>query len=213
MAGRSRITVTASGKPTSGGRQLVKRAYKVVRHLPDRVLHGRRQSAVLRSLSGAKRPRRILVVCYGNVCRSPYLQAVLQRELPETEVMSAGFVGSGRAVPMASLAISARRGLDLSRFRSRPVTPAAVNGADLIIVMDPNQAREIKTRFFVNRARIVLAGDLDPIFEESRSIIDPWNQPSAVFEASFDRLDRCAAALVGVLKRPSPGQGAASRSG
>jgi len=124
--------------------------------------------------------------------------------------MSAGFVGSDRAVPEASLTISARRGLDLSRFRSRPVTPAAVNGADLIIVMDSNQAREITMRFPVIRARIVVAGDLDPMFDESRAIRDPWNQPSEVFEASFDRLDRCAAALVRVLKRPSPEQGTRS---
>ena len=139
-------------------------------------------------------------MCYGNVCRSPYLQAVLQRALPQTSVMSAGFVGSGRAVPDSSLAISAKRGLDLSRFRSRPLTPAAVNGADLIIAMDTTQARELLARFPISPARIVIAGDLDPSFERSRTIRDPWNQTDDVFEASFNRLDRCAATLVSILQ-------------
>jgi protein-tyrosine phosphatase len=181
----------------------VKRAYHAIKNLPDRLLHRRRHEAVLTRISSAHPPRKILVVCYGNVCRSPYLQAVLQRALPKTEVSSAGFVGADRAVPDASLTISAKRGLDLSRFRSRPLVPAVVTGADLIIVMDARQAEEIAGRFPINRARIVIAGDLDPRFEQTRAIRDPWKQPSEVFEASFDRLDRCASVLVSVLERRS----------
>jgi protein-tyrosine-phosphatase len=128
------------------------------------------------------------------------MQAVLQRALPGTVVVSAGFLGSDRPVPPASVAISAKRGLDLSRYRSRPLTPTTVSEADLIVVMDANQAREIAIRFRVNPARILIAGDLDPMFENTRGIRDPWNQPSEVFEASFDRLDRCAVALVDAIK-------------
>jgi protein-tyrosine phosphatase len=192
-----------SAERTSGARQIAKRAYHAMRNLPDRLLHRRRHDAVRTRLSNAHVPRRILVVCYGNVCRSPYLQAVLHRALPKTEVSSAGFVGADRAVPDTSLAISAKRGLDLSGFRSRPLVPAVVTGADLIIVMDSHQAEEIAARFPINRARIVIAGDLDPKFDQTRAIRDPWNQPSEVFEASFDRLDRCAAVLVSVLERRS----------
>ena len=185
---------------TTGARRIVKRADRAARNLPDRLLHRRRYRDVRRRLSRSGKPRNILVVCYGNVCRSPYLQAVLQRALPETAIASAGFLGSDRPVPQASLMISAKRGLDLSHYRSRPLTPNTVGGADLIVVMDANQARELAVRFRVNPARIVIAGDLDPRFEESRGITDPWNQSTAVFEASFNRLDRCAVALVDALQ-------------
>jgi protein-tyrosine phosphatase len=190
-----------SAERISSARQIAKRAYHAMRNLPDRLLHRRRHNAIRTRLSSAHLPRRILVVCYGNVCRSPYLQAVLQRALPRTEVSSAGFVGADRAVPETSLTISAKRGFDLSRFRSRPLVPAVVTAADLIIVMDSHQAEEIAARFPVNRVRIVIAGDLDPTFDQTRAIRDPWNQRSEVFEASFDRLDRCAAVLVSVLER------------
>jgi len=193
--------MTAAAQQVSMVRQLAKRSYHVARNLPDRLLHRRRHDEVRRQLSRKRAPRRILVVCYGNVCRSPYLQAVLQRELPEVVVNSAGFIGSDRAVPAQSLVISAERGLDLSRFRSRPLTPDVVNAADLIVVMDSAQAREIMRRFPVGRARIVVAGDLDPVFESSRAITDPWNRSGEVFAASFDRLDRCAAVLVSVFRR------------
>lgn len=114
--------------------------------------------------------------------------------------MSAGFYGSDRPVPQISVTLSAKRGLDLSRYRSRPLTQSTVSNADLVIVMDSDQARQIARTFGVSRVRIVIAGDLDPRFEASRAIRDPWNQSGDVFESSFDRLDRCAATLVTVLQ-------------
>ena len=182
-------------------RRILKSAYHSARNLPDRILHRRRQREVRQRLSRGQRPREILVVCYGNVCRSPYLQAVLQRTLPDLAVRSAGFFGSDRAVPEISVALSAKRGLDLSRYRSRPLTQSTIGSADLVIVMDSYQARQIRRLFPRNRALIVVAGDLDPKFDSTRAIRDPWNLTSEVFESSFDRLDRCAATLVSILQR------------
>lgn len=181
--------------PTGG----LRRVYHAARSLYDRVLYPRRHLAVRRRLSNAQRPRRILVVCHGNLCRSPYLQAVLQRSLPDVAVTSAGFAGSDRAIPQISVAQSARRGLDLSRYRSQPITQSKISGADLVIVMDAEQARQVARMFRVKRERIVIAGDLEPMFEKSRAIRDPWNQSIEAFKSTFDRLDRCAATLVSLL--------------
>lgn len=181
--------------PTSA----LRHAYDATCGLLDRVLYPRRHLAVRRRLSNGQRPRRILVVCHGNLCRSPYLQAVLQRSLPDIAVTSAGFVGSDHAVPQISVALSAQRGLDLSCFRSRPLTQSKISEADLVIVMDPEQARRIARMFRVKRERIVIAGDLEPMFETSRAIRDPWNQSIEAFRSTFDRLDRCAATLVSLL--------------
>jgi protein-tyrosine-phosphatase len=54
--------------------------------------------------------------------------------------------------------------------------------------------------FRVNRERIVIAGDLEPAFGTRRAIRDPWNESIDVFRSSFDRLDRCAASLVKILR-------------
>lgn len=147
------------------------------------------------------RPRSILVVCHGNICRSPYLHAVLQRALPDIAVSSAGFIGRDRRVPVLSLEVSSRRGIDLSSFRSQPLTPENVCRADLIIVMEPNQARYLRRVFRVRPERLVIAGDLDPATGPTRAIRDPWMQSVHVFESSFDRLDRCAVTLAAVLNR------------
>jgi protein-tyrosine phosphatase len=179
---------------------MMKRGYLAAKNSPDRLLHARRHKDAIRQLSLGGQPKRILIVCYGNVCRSPYMEAILRRELPGVTVASAGFVGSGRSVPDASLKVSARRGVDLFAFRSHPLVAGEVESADLIVTMDAAQARELTARFPRSAARIVVAGDLDPRFESTRAIRDPWNQAESVFEMSFDRLDRCAATLVGVLR-------------
>jgi protein-tyrosine phosphatase len=141
----------------------------------------------------------VLVVCHGNICRSPYLEAVLKRSMPDIRVESAGFVGPGRPVPPFALALSAERGLNLSAFRSRQLAPAMVRAADLILVMDAHQARSIERDFRVPHKRVVIAGDLDPVSSASRAILDPWEKPATAFAFSFDRLDRCAATLVSLL--------------
>jgi protein-tyrosine-phosphatase len=79
------------------------------------------------------------------------------------------------------------------------MTPAIVRGVELIIVMDKAQARYIERVFRVDPNRIVIAGDLDPLTSPSRGVKDPWMQPVHVFEASFDRLDRCAGTLIRAL--------------
>ena len=146
-------------------------------------------------------PRNILVVCYGNICRSPYLEAVLQRALPDVQISSAGFFGPGRPVPKFSLALAERRGLDLSAYRSRPITRKNIGEADLLLVMDAYQARRLESMFSVPASRIIVTGDLDPLPASTRAVEDPWQQPLEVFEASFDRLDRCARTLSAVLRR------------
>jgi len=189
----------AGGHPFDLGRAL-RRVYQATCSLYDRALYPHRHQAVCRRLSIAPPARRILVVCHGNLCRGPYLQAVLQRSLPDVAVTSAGFVGSDRAVPRISVALSAQRGLDLSRYRSRPITQSKISDADLVIVMEAEQARRVARMFRLQRERIVIAGDLEPMFETSRAITDPWNQSIETFKSSFDRLDRCAATLTRVLR-------------
>jgi protein-tyrosine-phosphatase len=67
--------------------------------------------------------------------------------------------------------------------------------------MDSDQARQIAMLFPGSHAPIVVAGDLDPVFDSNRAITDPSNQSRDVFESTFNRLDRCAATLVRILQR------------
>lgn len=179
-----------------------KAPYWWMRQLPDRIFHRRRHREARDRLVRLFPVRSILVVCHGNICRSPYMEAVLQRDLPGVSVMSAGLVGPDRPVPKNSLSLTASRGLDLSAFRSRPISRVNAREIDLVIVMDSTQASHLARVCGVSQARIVVAGDLDPLAPTTRAIQDPWGEPLEVFRAAFDRLDRCAATIVALIRSP-----------
>lgn len=185
-------------------RSALKVWYTGLRNLPDRMAHRRRHESVCRYLAAMPCPTKVLVICAGNVCRSPYLEALLQRALPDVKVASAGLVGSGRPVASDALTTAARRGIDLSAKRSNMFQPHRARSADLVLVMDVEQANYIHMYGGVPYNKIVIAGDLDPHASETRGIRDPWNQPIDVFESTFDRLERCAAVLVDLVLNREP---------
>ncbi|MFQ6171913.1 low molecular weight phosphatase family protein [Oryzobacter sp. R7] len=78
----------------------------------------------------------VLVVCTGNVCRSPYVERRLRHELAGTgiEVTSAG-TGAlvGRDMDPSSRDLLERAGVDAAGFTARALTPELVSGSDLVI--------------------------------------------------------------------------------
>src|SRR5258708_15102197 len=109
-----------------------------VRRTPERLLHPLRRRKSVDALRARARPKTVLVVCNGNICRSPVAAALLARELAVhgITVQSAGFLGFNRPVHPAALAAAAGHGLDLADHRSRLVTADLVRSADLIVAID-----------------------------------------------------------------------------
>src|SRR6266480_5816007 len=77
---------------------------RTLRNTPDRLLHARRRREARGRLAG-RRPASVLVICHGNICRSPFAAALLARELAPhgIPVTSAGFIGAGRPAPPEAL--------------------------------------------------------------------------------------------------------------
>lgn len=171
----------------------------------ERLLHTGRRRRALGELAALPAPRSILVICLGNICRSPYAEHRLTEELAragldDVRVVSAGFILPGRPSPEAARRVAARRGLDLENHRSRVVTPAMAREADVTLVMAPPQLRQLRqaTGAEPGGPSIVL-GDLDPAPIDRRTIVDPYDQSDDVFEAVYERIDRCCRSLVEAL--------------
>jgi len=189
--------------PTPGGWRV---AARLVRDLPARLLHGMRRRKVLAQLQARGIPGSILVVCHGNICRSPYAAARLRTLLPhalasQTRVNSAGFIGPNRPPPAEAVAVAGARGVDLSQHRSQLLGAQEAAAADLILVMEPAQQDRVCGSFGRWRADVVVLGDLDPEPITRRAIRDPVEQPARVFEESYARIDRCLRTLVSVMSR------------
>ncbi len=85
--------------------------------------------------------KQILLVCTGDICRSPLAAALLQRALAQRgindlDVSSAGTgAWDGAPVSEGAYLVGLERGLDLSAHRARLLTRELVDAADLILTM------------------------------------------------------------------------------
>lgn len=145
---------------------------------------------------------RVLMVCKGNICRSPTAQACLEVRLPGAQVDSAAIMdwNIGRPPHGQSQAAARARGLDLSQQRARQVTAQDFTAFDLILGMDAENVAALRAlRPEGAPARLgQLGAYLAP--GEITDIADPWGQGDAAFEATFDLIDRAVAQLAALLK-------------
>jgi protein-tyrosine phosphatase len=88
----------------------------------------------------------VLLLCTGNLCRSPMAEQLLARHLRtrgvEAIVSSAGRSYDGQASPAPVLDVVNGLGLDLSRHRSRLLTPEMLQQADLVVGMAREHVRD-----------------------------------------------------------------------
>ena len=118
----------------------------------------------------------ILVVCIGNICRSPYAAACLQAAHPAAQVTSAG-LGALIDHPADALVqrIAAEQGIDLSSHVARQVLADQVRAADLVLTMTQGQLQELTTRFPFARGRTFRLGHWI-----GQDIPDPYQHPETV---------------------------------
>lgn len=88
----------------------------------------------------------VLLVCTGNICRSPMAEGFLHRRLAErgvdAHVSSAGVVAAGRPASESAVKAMVDHGIDIGDHRSRVIDPAMVAAADLVVGMAREHVRE-----------------------------------------------------------------------
>lgn len=133
--------------------------------------------------------KNILFVCVGNLCRSPMAEGLAKHRLaslePKVQVHSAGLkavVGEPAAQEARELALL--KGLDISAHRARQLTEDMVTEADLILVMEDWQKKEITKHFPHARGKVFLLGHWQD-FE----IVDPYQQSMKAFEHTWELIE------------------------
>ena len=188
---------------SGGARAVAKGVLGVV----NRTLYPLWRRRARRLVDEARLSSRVLFVCHGNICRSPYAEGALRRELSprhrdRIEVSSAGFIKPGRRSPRVAVEVAGDRSVDLSGHRSRLVEANSMEAADLVFVMERGQRSDLRRRF--PAARIILLGDLDPEAQARRRILDPVAQPAEVFRDVYERIDRCVGVLAARIESRMP---------
>ncbi|MBM2777344.1 low molecular weight phosphotyrosine protein phosphatase [Burkholderia territorii] len=101
----------------------------------------------------------LLVVCEGNLCRSPLAAALLAVRLPQADVRSAGLAPPpGRPADPLACDMAHARGVTLAGHAARAVTADLCTRADLILAMDDGQRRVLEARHPFLRGRVFRLG-------------------------------------------------------
>jgi protein-tyrosine phosphatase len=163
-----------------------------------------RKRAAWARLAALGKVDRVVVLCYGNICRSPYAAAILERtfreEGIEAAVVQGGFFGPGRPSTDTARSVSLARGVSLENHRSRVVTVEDARDASLVIVMEAQQAEVVVREFGAARQRTLVLGDLDPGTISRRTIADPYGKSAEAFTEAYARIDRCVSEVASALR-------------
>jgi protein-tyrosine phosphatase len=133
--------------------------------------------------------KNFLVVCTGNICRSPMMEGFLRQRLghlPDLRIESGGTaaVVNNPAEPFA-LQVMEQRGIDISSHRARQVDADILYRADLIFVMDRTHLRWIDARVPAARGRVFLAGH----WRKGAEVEDPFMTARENFETAAAQLE------------------------
>ncbi|MPS66191.1 MAG: protein-tyrosine-phosphatase [Chryseobacterium sp.] len=137
---------------------------------------------------------KILMVCLGNICRSPLAEGIMKTKLPENYMVdSAGTISmhEGEHPDKRAIKTAANHGIDISEQRSRPITAEDFEIFDKIYCMDVDVLADVvsKAENEEQRQKISLfleaAGD-----HKNTEVPDPYWGDMKDFENVFQLLDK-----------------------
>jgi len=133
----------------------------------------------------------ILVVCVGNICRSPSGEYLLKSLLPNKHIASAG-VGALVGKPADKLAcqVAKENGISLMGHQGRQLTSALCREFDLILVMEQGHINAVTNIAPEARGKTMLFSQ----WLQKQDIPDPYRQSKEAFDHAYSLIEASAKA-------------------
>jgi protein-tyrosine phosphatase len=138
----------------------------------------------------------ILVVCIGNVCRSPMAEGILRTRLGHVRVESAGLGALiGHPADVIARELMRERDIRIDDHRARPLSAPLCAQSDVIFVMDAKQKQSVVDRYPTTRGKVFRLGEFI-----DQDIFDPYGGDRSDFQACLTLIDRAIEGWVERLK-------------
>jgi len=137
---------------------------------------------------------RVLMVCLGNICRSPLAEGILKSKVdPEKVFVDSAGTGDWHVdsePDKRSIAIASKNGLDISQQRGRQFSKKDFQDFDLIYVMDNSNFKDVIAMAETDEERQKVHLILEEIFpSENVDVPDPYHGGDQGFENVYMMLD------------------------
>jgi len=137
-------------------------------------------------------PTPIMMVCAGNICRSPFAEFYMRMKLEEkgsdTQVFSRGLLlMPGKGVPENGLKVGKEFGVDMSSHISQALLAPDMDRAGLVLVMEPGQRKHLMQKRPEHVGKVMLLSQ--PC--GGKIIDDPMNRSEETFRRVYGEIAAC----------------------
>ncbi|MEX6625872.1 low molecular weight phosphotyrosine protein phosphatase [Tenacibaculum pacificus] len=149
--------------------------------------------------------KKILMVCLGNICRSPLAEGILRSKLTSDsfKIDSAGTAGHhvGELPDKRSVEVAHKYGIDITKQRSRQFKKADFKEFDVIYAMDQQNYDNIISMTInqddIQKVKMIL-NELQP--DANKNVPDPYYGGNQGFENVYKMLDEACLIIASKLK-------------
>ena len=132
---------------------------------------------------------KILVVCVGNICRSPIGEMLLKKHLPTLETNSAGISALvGKPADKNAIEVAQAQDIDISLHIAKQLTKELIAEHDLILVMEKKHIKAVTAIAPMARGKIMLFAQ----WNDQQEIPDPYHQSKEAFEFVYTLMSESA---------------------
>lgn len=144
---------------------------------------------------------RVLMVCLGNICRSPLAEGILKSKVDTTQIVidsaGTGNYHIGKLPDSRSIKTAKNHGIDITDQRCRQFTVDDFDAFDVIYVMDNSNKRNVlslaRNDDDVRKVKMIM-NELFP--DENVDVPDPYTGGLYGFENVYQMLDKACDIIV-----------------
>ncbi|MCK5895814.1 MAG: low molecular weight phosphotyrosine protein phosphatase [Cocleimonas sp.] len=127
-----------------------------------------------------------MIVCVGNICRSPMAEVLLKHKKPVLNVYSSGLGALvGYPADPISIELMRQKNIRLDEHKAQQIDPSLVFQSDLILAMEKKHVHAIQAQFPEARGKVFLIGK----WADEQEIPDPYRKGNDAFELALSLIE------------------------